>query len=104
MPFWAKLKESHILEIKLININGMYLTLNLPFPSKVYHLHKFQVRHPENFDILNVPFFKAVYNQKPRNPEISSQERLNVLVWIIIGFQQREKQNSQILNIDTNEK
>ena len=103
MPFWAKLQESHILEIKLININGMYLTLNLLFPSKVYHLHKFQVRHPEIFDILNVPFFKEVYNQKLRNPEISSQESMNVLVWIIIGFQQRERQTSQILNNDTNE-
>ena len=44
---------------------------------------------------------KEVNNQSPWNFKIGSQERMNVPIWIIIGFHQRDRQDSQILNNDT---
>ena len=40
-------------------------------------------------------FMKEVNNQNLRNFELCSQENMNVLLWIIIGFQQRNRQDSQ---------
>ena len=44
---------------------------------------------------------KEVNNQKLWNFELGSQESMNVPVWIIIGFQQRDGHNSQNLNNDS---
>ena len=44
---------------------------------------------------------KKVKNQNLWNIEMGSQESMNVLEWIIIRFQQRDRQDSQILNNDT---
>ena len=44
---------------------------------------------------------KEVNNQNIWNFELSSQEIVNVPIWIIIRFQQRDRQDSQNLNIDT---
>ena len=44
---------------------------------------------------------KEVYNQNLWNFELGSSESMNVSIWIIIGFQQRERQDSQNLNNDT---
>ena len=46
-------------------------------------------------------FVKEVTNQKLWNFELGSQESMNVPIWIIIGFQQQDRQNSQNLNFDT---
>ena len=46
-------------------------------------------------------FMKEVNNQKLWNFELGSHENMNVLIWIIIGFQQRDRQDSQNLNDDT---
>ena len=46
-------------------------------------------------------FMKQVNNQNLWNFEFGSQENMNVPVWIIIGFQQQDRQDSQDLNIDT---
>ena len=46
-------------------------------------------------------FMKEVNNQKLWNSELGSQENMNVPIWIIIGFQQQDKQDSQNLNDDT---
>ena len=35
------------------------------------------------------------------NFELANQEGMNVPIWIIIGFQQRDRQDSQNLNSDT---
>ena len=43
---------------------------------------------------------KEVNNQSLRNFEIGSQENMNVPVWNIIGFQRRDKQNSQNVKND----
>ena len=40
-------------------------------------------------------------NQNECNFELGSQERFNVPIWIFIGFQQRDTEDSQNLNIDT---
>ena len=42
-----------------------------------------------------------VNSQNPRNLELDSQESMNVPIWIIIGFQRRDRQVSQNLNNDT---
>ena len=47
-------------------------------------------------------FMKEVNNHNLWNFELGSQERMNVPIWIIIlGFHQRDRQDSQILNNDT---
>ena len=43
---------------------------------------------------------KEVNNQNLWNFELGSHENLNVPVWIIIGFQQQDRQDSQNLNND----
>ena len=44
---------------------------------------------------------KEVANQNLWNFELGSEESMNVPIWIIIGFQQRDRQDSQNLNIDS---
>ena len=44
---------------------------------------------------------KEVNNQNLWNFDLVSQESMNVPIWIIIGFQQRNRQDSQNLNNDT---
>ena len=44
---------------------------------------------------------KQVNNQNVWNFEVGSQENMNVPIWIIIGFQQQDRQDSQNLNNDT---
>ena len=46
-------------------------------------------------------FMKQVNNQNLWNFELGSHEKMNVPIWIIIGFQQRDRQDSQNLNNDT---
>ena len=43
---------------------------------------------------------KEINNQKLWNLELGSHKNMNVHIWIIIGFQQRDRQDSQILNED----
>ena len=43
---------------------------------------------------------KEVNKQNLRNFELGSQENMNVPIWIIIGFQQIDRQDSQTLNND----
>ena len=45
-------------------------------------------------------FMKEVNTQKLWYFEIGTEERINVPLWIFVGFQQRERQVSQNLNID----
>ena len=44
---------------------------------------------------------KQVINKKLWEFELGSQESMNVPMWIIIGLQQRDRQDSQNLNEDT---
>ena len=44
---------------------------------------------------------KEVNNQNLWNFELGSQESMNVPIWIIIGFEQQDEQDSQDLNNDT---
>ena len=46
-------------------------------------------------------FMKEVNNQNLWNFELGSHENINVPIWIIIGFQQRDRHDSQNLNNDT---
>ena len=46
-------------------------------------------------------FMTEVNNQNLWNFEIASQESMNVHIWIFIWFQQRDRQDSQNLKIDT---
>ena len=46
-------------------------------------------------------FMKEVNNHKICNFELGSQEHMNVPIWIIKGFQQQDRQDSQDLNNDT---
>ena len=46
-------------------------------------------------------FMKQVNNQNVWNFELGSQENMNVPTWIIIGFQQQDRQDNQNLNNDT---
>ena len=44
---------------------------------------------------------KEVNNQNLGNFELGSQENTNVPIWIIVGFQRTNKQDSQTLKYDT---
>ena len=44
---------------------------------------------------------KEVNNQNLWNFELGSQKNMNVPIWIIIGYQQQDRQDSQKLNDDT---
>ena len=55
-----------------------------------------ELRYVERF-----VFMKEVINQNLWNFELVSHENMNVRIWIIIGFQQRDRQDSQNLNNDT---
>ena len=46
-------------------------------------------------------FMKQVNNQNVWNFELGSQANMNVPIWIIIGFQKQNRQDSQSLNNDT---
>ena len=46
-------------------------------------------------------FMKEVNNQNLWNFELGSREGMNVPLWIVIGFQQQDRQDSQSLNFDT---
>ena len=46
-------------------------------------------------------FVKEVNNQNLWNFELGSQENMNVPIWMIIDFQQQDRQDSQNLNNDT---
>ena len=46
-------------------------------------------------------FMKEVNNQNQWTFEVGSQENMIVPIWIIIGFQQRDNQDSQSLNFDS---
>ena len=46
-------------------------------------------------------FMKEVNNQNPWNFDLGSQENMDVPIWIVIGFQQQDRQHSQNLNNDT---
>ena len=46
-------------------------------------------------------FMKEVNTQNLSNFELGTQESINVPIWIIIGFQQQDRQNSQNENKDT---
>ena len=45
-------------------------------------------------------FMKEVNNQNLWKFELGSQENMNVPIWILIGFQQQDRQDSQNLNND----
>ena len=51
--------------------------------------------------MLNDLFMKQVNNQNVWNFELGSHENMNVPIWIITGFQQQDRQDSQNLNNDT---
>ena len=55
-----------------------------------------ELRYVERSD-----FMKEVNNQNLWNFELGSHENMNVPIWILIGFQQRDRQDSQNLNNDT---
>ena len=46
-------------------------------------------------------FMKEVNTQNLWTFELGTQEGINVPIWIVLGFQQRERQDSQKLNNDT---
>ena len=57
-------------------------------------------KHTELRYVERSVFMKQVNNQNVWNFELGSQENMNVPIWIIIGFQQQDRQDSQNLNND----
>ena len=45
-------------------------------------------------------FLKEIKNQNLWNCQLGSQKSMKVPIWIFVGFQQRDRQDSQILNYD----
>ena len=51
--------------------------------------------------VVRCVFMKKLNTQNFWTSELGTQERLNIPVWIIVGFQQRDRQDSQNLNNKT---
>ena len=87
---------------KLIIYNGMHPITHLPFNNKVFYLNDFKARHPKVLRCIERSIFmKEVNKQNLCNFELSSQESMNVPMWIIVEFHQRDRQDSQNLINDT---
>ena len=62
-----------------------------------------QIKEKTPTEIQNLErsvFLKEVNTQKYWSFELGTEEGVDVPVWIIVGFQQRDRQDSQILNND----
>ena len=60
------------------------------------------IKTPTELSFVERPvFLKEVNNQNLWSFDLGSQENMNVPVWVITGFQQRDRQDSQNLNYDT---
>ena len=90
-------------KIKLIVMNGKYRNILPVYHNKLYYLNKFEVRHLHSFNIyINKCFLqKEVNTQNSWTFELGTQEGINVPIWNVVGFQQRDRQGSQNLNNDT---
>ena len=44
---------------------------------------------------------RRLKNQSLWNFELGSQQKMKILLWIIVGFQQRDRQDTQVLNNGT---
>ena len=80
----------------------MYLTIHHPTHNKVCYLNRVSVRHPRSAYKVNDLFLGRNKHIPIRcNFELDSQENLKNPIWIIVAFQQRDRQDSQNFNIDT---
>ena len=80
----------------------MYPIIYHPFNNKVISLNKFVSKTPTEFRYVERSvFMKEINNQNLCNFELSSQQNMSVPIWTHIGFQQRNRQDSQNLNKDT---
>ena len=57
-----------------------------------------ELRHVKRLVFMKM---KEVKHQNLWNFELGSQKSMNVPIWIITGFQQRDRQDSQYLNTNT---
>ena len=89
-----------MLELKSIIFIGMYHIIYHPFNNKEFYLKNFCKTPTELRYVERSVSMKEVYNENLRNFELGSQESMNVPIWIIVGFQQRDRQDSQNLNND----
>ena len=80
----------------------MYYIIHHPFHNKVQYLKDLYVRHARSFDKLKkTVFFKEKNNETLWNFKLGCQESMNVPIWKIVGFQQKDRQSSQDSSNDT---
>ena len=90
-----------MLELELITFIGMCHITHLPCNKSILCDHILNNKPTELRYVDWSVFMKQVDNQNVWNFELGSQENMNVPIWIIIGFQQQDRQDSQNLNNDT---
>ena len=90
-----------MVKIKLVLLSGMYLIILHRFPNKPFYLKRIlgktltELQYVERSVLMkkiNIQIFWTF--------EVGTQEGINVPIWIIVGFQQKERQDSQKLNND----
>ena len=99
--FETNLRVLLMLKLKIIISAGTCPNIHLPFYNKVFYLNEFLSKTPsEHRYTERSVFMKEVNNKILWNFKLDSQESMNVPIWINIGFQQQDRQDSQTLNND----
>ena len=93
--------QSTTLKSKLIVLNGMYHIILLQFHNKLCYPKQILSRVPTELHFVERKIFNEEVNtEKFWTFELGTQEGMNVPTWIIVGFQQRDRQDSPNLNSD----
>ena len=103
MPFWTKLVAGFaVATIKIDHIHW-----HIPHYTPSIQIQGFlskQILSKTPTELRYIErsvFMRKLNNQNLWNFGLGSPQGMNVPIWIIIGFQQRDRQDAQNLNIDT---
>ena len=90
-----------MLKLKIMLKNGLYRIIHPVFPSS-YNIKQLLSKTPTDLQFVERSvFMEGVNFQNFWTFELGTQEGIFTPMWIIVGFQQRDRQGSQNSNKDT---
>ena len=94
--------QPYVVELKLLVLNCMCHIILHQFPNKVYMSKQILSKTPTEVQYVNKSvFIKEVNTKNLWTFELGTQDGINNPLWIIVGFQQIDRQESQNFNKDT---